>query len=127
MQNDIAGMDEGEDRGRDRRHAGREQRAFLGALVDREPVLDDFAVGMIEPRINQARTHSLGRLAPTPNEIEEVLWVFDGNGFTMACLAVRIRNGCPAWGDFRNDDAVRSGDATASNGSSQRCEDEGSN
>jgi hypothetical protein len=26
------------------------------------------------------------------------MWVFDGNGFTMACLAVWIRNGCPAWG-----------------------------
>ena len=78
VQNDVARADEGEDRGRNRRHAGREQRAFLGALVDREPVLDDLAVGVIEPRINQARAHPLGRLAPTRDEIEEVLSVFGG-------------------------------------------------
>src|ERR1700688_555818 len=33
---------------------------------------------MIEPRINQARTHPLGRLAPTRDVIEEVLSVFGG-------------------------------------------------
>ena len=78
VQNDVARADEGEDRSRNRRHAGREQRAFLGALVDREPVLDDLAVGVIEPRINQTRAHPLGRLTPARNEIEEVLSVFSG-------------------------------------------------
>jgi hypothetical protein len=78
VQNDVARADEGEDRGGNRRHAGREQRAFIGALVNGEPVLDDLAVGMIEPRINQARAHPLGRLAPTRDEIEEVLSVFGG-------------------------------------------------
>src|SRR3954447_25955542 len=33
---------------------------------------------MIEPRINQPRAHPLGRLAPTRDEIEEVLSVFGG-------------------------------------------------
>src|SRR5580692_8392830 len=33
---------------------------------------------MIEPRINQASTHPLGRLAPTRDIIEEVLSVFGG-------------------------------------------------
>ena len=78
VQDDVARADEREDRGRNRRHAGREQRAFLGALVDREPVLDDLAVGMIEPRIDQASTHPLGRVAPTRDVIEEVLSIFGG-------------------------------------------------
>ena len=151
VQNDVARADEGEDRGRNRRHAGREQRAFLGALVDGEPVLDDLAVGMIEPRINQARAHPLGRLAPTRDEIEEVLSVFggpehegrgqedrwlDGSFRQLRIVAVvqhqrfgmqhvvadvglrrkRFHHGLPrcldserrpAFGVFRNDDAVR--------------------
>jgi hypothetical protein len=36
------------------------------------------------------------------------MWVFDGNGFTMACLAVWIRKRRPAW-CLRSDEAVRSG------------------
>ena len=140
MQNDVARAGEGENRGRNSRHAGRKQRALFGTLVDREPILDDLAVRVIEPRINQTRAHPLGRLAPTRNEIEEVLsvfgrpkgegrgqedrWfdgafrqlrivavvqhecfgmqhadcVFDGKGFTMACLAVWIRNVAVRWG-----------------------------
>jgi hypothetical protein len=35
--------------------------------------------------------------------------VFDGNGFTMACLAVWIRNVALRLGVFRNGEAVRSG------------------
>src|SRR6266851_3512576 len=47
------------------------------------------------------------------------MWVFDGNGFTMACLAVWIRNVALRWGSSAT--VRRSGvaDATASNGSSQ--------
>ncbi|MEY9697419.1 hypothetical protein ABIF50_010700 [Bradyrhizobium diazoefficiens] len=76
MQDDIAGADEGENRGRDGRHARREQRAAFGALIDREPVLDDLAVGMVEARIDQARAHAFRRLAPAGDVIEEVLAVF---------------------------------------------------
>jgi hypothetical protein len=78
VQNDVARADEREDRGRNRGHAGREQRAILGALVDREPVLDNLTIGVIEPGINQARAHPVGRLAPTRDEIEKVLSVFGG-------------------------------------------------
>jgi hypothetical protein len=45
VQNDFSWPNEGEDRGCDRRHAGREQRAFVRALISRQPVLDDLAVG----------------------------------------------------------------------------------
>src|SRR4030081_4072700 len=43
------------------------------------------------------------------------MWVFDGNGFTMACLAVWIRNVALRWGSSAM--ARRSGavDATAAN------------
>src|SRR6267142_4884853 len=54
------------------------------------------------------------------------MWVFDGNGFTMACLAVWNRNvilrqGLPQWRGGRERWA------TASNGSGQRCQDQRSN
>ena len=93
VQNDVARADEGEDRGRNRRHAGREQRAFLGALIDGEPVLDDLAVGMIEPRIHQARAHPVGRLAPSRDEIEEVLPVFGGPEHEGRCQEDRRFDG----------------------------------
>src|SRR5580704_11666148 len=52
------------------------------------------------------------------------MWVFDGNGFTMACLAVLIRNVALRLGVFQK--TMRSGvvDATASDGSGQRCRDQ---
>ena len=78
MQDHVARPYEGENRGRDRRHPGREQRTGLGALIDGEPVFDNLAIGMIEPGIDQARAHSLGRLAPARDVIEEVLPVFGG-------------------------------------------------
>jgi hypothetical protein len=55
------------------------------------------------------------------------MWVFDGNGFTMACLVVWIRNVALRWGSSAM--TMRSGavDATASNGSSQRCQDQRNN
>src|SRR5271156_55844 len=37
------------------------------------------------------------------------MWVFDGKGLTMSCLAVRIRNVAPRLRLFCNDDAVSSG------------------
>ena len=66
MQDDVAGPREGEDGRGDRRHAGGEQDARLGALVDREPVLDDLAVGVVEARVDEARAGALSaaRLRP---------------------------------------------------------------
>jgi hypothetical protein len=78
VEDHVARADEGEDRGRNRRHAGREQRAFVRALINREPVLDDLAVGMIEPRIHQARAHSLRRLTATRHKIEVILPILGG-------------------------------------------------
>jgi hypothetical protein len=37
------------------------------------------------------------------------MWVFDGNGFTMACLAVWIRNVALRLLVFRKGEAIRSG------------------
>jgi hypothetical protein len=37
------------------------------------------------------------------------MWVFDGKGFTMAYLAVWIRNVALRFAAFRNDHAVSSG------------------
>jgi hypothetical protein len=73
VQDDVAGANEGQNCGRDGRHAGREQRTAFGALIDGEPVLDDLAVGMVEARIDQSRAHALRRLATARDEIEEVL------------------------------------------------------
>jgi hypothetical protein len=41
-------------------------------------ILDDLAIGVIEPRIKDARAHPFGRFAPTRHEIEEVLSVLGG-------------------------------------------------
>ncbi|MFK4712761.1 hypothetical protein ABIF56_003463 [Bradyrhizobium elkanii] len=78
MQDHVARPREGQHRGRDRRHAGGEQRAALGALVDRKPVLDDLAVRMIEARIDQPRSHAFRRLAPARDKVEKVLAVLGG-------------------------------------------------
>ena len=72
VQNDVAGADEGQDRRGDRRHARSEQHAGLRALVDREPVLDDLAVGMVEARVDEAGGAALGRLLASRDIVEEV-------------------------------------------------------
>src|SRR5439155_1639559 len=97
VQNDVARAGESEDRGGNRRHAGREQRAILGALVDREPVLDDLAIGVIEPRINQARAH------PTdPVNVARISVATSGTNFTAseADFAALIRAAGFCLGDY---------------------------
>ncbi len=59
MQNRVAGPDEGEQRGGDRRHAGGKQRAAFRPLIDGEPVLDDLAVRVVEARIDEAGARCL--------------------------------------------------------------------
>ncbi len=61
-----------EERRGDRRHAAREDRRDLGALIDRQPVLDDLAVGMVEARIDEAGIDAVFRLAAAGGEVEEV-------------------------------------------------------
>jgi len=65
MQDDVARAGEREDRGGDRRHAGREYPARLRALIDREAILDDLAVGMVEARVDEAGG-AAGRRLPPP-------------------------------------------------------------
>ena len=72
MQDDVAGPGEGQDGRRDRRHAGGEQHAGLRALVDREPVLDDLAVGMVEARIDETGAGAFGWLLAPRGIVEEV-------------------------------------------------------
>src|SRR5262245_37599707 len=72
MEDDVAGTGEGKDGRRDRRHAGREQHARLRSFVDREPVLHDLAVGMVEAGIDQAGRAARGRLPAPRNIVEEV-------------------------------------------------------
>src|SRR3954453_10196709 len=54
------------------------------------------------------------------------MWVFDGNGFTMECLAVWIRNLALPWGVCMGGQ-LGAVNATALKGSSQLCRDQGSN
>ena len=54
MDDDVAGPDEGQQQGGDRRHAAGEGERVLGVFPDRQPVLEDFLVGAVEARIDQA-------------------------------------------------------------------------
>ena len=85
MQDDVAGAGEGQDRRGDRRHAGGKQHARLRALVDREPVLDDLAVGVVEARVDEAGRAALGRLLAPRDIVEEVA--------TFLCRAENERGG----------------------------------
>ena len=58
--------------------------AGLGVLEDREPVLDDLAVGMVEARVDEAGGLALRRLAPPGDVVEEVLAVLG------ACLNTKV-------------------------------------
>ena len=54
MDDDVAGPDEGQQQRRDRRHAARKSERVVGILPHRQPVLEDFLVGAVEARIDQA-------------------------------------------------------------------------
>ena len=54
MDDDVAGLDEGQQQGRDRRHARGEAERILGIFPDAEPVLEDLLVGAVEARIDEA-------------------------------------------------------------------------
>ena len=65
VQHHVAGAHMGEQGGGDCRHAAGEDEPGFGALVDRQPVLDDLAVRVVEPRIHQPRLVAwLGLAAP---------------------------------------------------------------
>ena len=78
MQDGIARPHEGEQRRGDRRHAGRKQGAAFRPLIDRQPILDDLAVGVIEARIDEAGALAFRRLLAAGDVVEEVAPVLGG-------------------------------------------------
>ncbi len=78
MQDHVARPRIGQDRGRDRRHAGAEEQPRLGALVDGEPILDDLAVGMVEARIDEPRRLARRCGLASRDHVEELLAVLGG-------------------------------------------------
>ena len=76
MQDGIARTHESEQRRGDRRHAGGKQRAAFRSLIDRQPILDDLAVGMIEAGIDQPGPCACRRFAAAGDEIEEIAALF---------------------------------------------------
>jgi hypothetical protein len=73
MQDGVAGPQEGEAGRRDRRHAAGEDGAFLGLVPDRQAILEDFHVGVVEARIDQAGLLAGLGLAAARGQVEEVL------------------------------------------------------
>ena len=70
MDDDVAGPDEGQQQGGDRRHAARKSERVVGILPDRQPVLENLLVGAVEARINQP----LGAAGPLAGDaFEEAL------------------------------------------------------
>ena len=54
MDDDVARLDEGEQQGRDRRHARGEAERILRLFPEAEPVLENLLIGAVEARIDQA-------------------------------------------------------------------------
>ena len=54
MDDDVAGLDEGQEQGGDGRHAAGEGQRVLGLLPDAQAILEDLLVGAVEARIDQA-------------------------------------------------------------------------
>jgi hypothetical protein len=72
----------------DSRHTGREHQTAFGFLVDRKPIVDNFEVWVIEPRVDEARSPVERRRAASGH-------VEPGKGrnvtvTTPSCLVVRV-------------------------------------
>ena len=66
-------------------------------VVDRQPVLDDFQVGMVEARIDEpAGTHALGRGLAAGDDVEEIRTFL---GAAKAKVEVRNTGGLTAPSD----------------------------
>ena len=68
MDDDVAGLDEGEQQGRDRRHAAGEAERVLGIFPQAEPVFENLLIGAVEARIDQA----LGAARPLAGDALEM-------------------------------------------------------
>jgi hypothetical protein len=73
VQNRIARPEKGKERRRNRRHAAGEDGGTLGLIPDRQPILKDFEVGVVEARIDQARFLARARLTTAGGKVEEIL------------------------------------------------------
>ncbi|MBB4649914.1 hypothetical protein GGQ99_001636 [Aminobacter niigataensis] len=76
MHDGITRAREGKQSGRNSRHAGREQDTGLRTFIDCQAILDDFAVGMIEARVDESGSGSAWRLLAAGDEIEEIAPLF---------------------------------------------------
>jgi hypothetical protein len=63
----------GKKRRRNRRHAAGEDGGTVGLIPDRQPILKDFEVGVVEARIDQARFLARARLTAAGGKVEEIL------------------------------------------------------
>ncbi len=75
MDDDVAWAHIGEQRGRDGRHAGREDDGFFAVFPQCEAIFQNLDIGIVESRIDETRFLARPRFAPAGNEIEEVLAV----------------------------------------------------
>jgi hypothetical protein len=73
VQNGIAWPQKGEKRRRNRRHAAGEDGGTIRLIPDRQPILKDFEVGVVEARIDQARFLARARLTAAGGKVEEIL------------------------------------------------------
>ena len=78
VQDGVAGPQERQHGGGDRGHAAGEHGRALGLVPDRETVLQDFEVRVVEARIDQPRLLALVQLAPAGGEVEEILALLRG-------------------------------------------------
>jgi hypothetical protein len=69
----VARPKKGEQGGRNRRHAAREDSGTLSLIPDREPIFKDFEAGIVEARINQTRFLARARLTATRCKVKEIL------------------------------------------------------
>jgi hypothetical protein len=72
-------------------HAGGKHQPACGFFVDREPILDDFQVRMIEARINEAGLPFDRRRAASSQIVEKIATLFcrledEGGGQKHRCL-----------------------------------------
>ena len=73
VQDRIARAQKGKAGGGDGRHAAGEDGGFLRLVPDRQPVLQNFQIGIVEAGIDQSALLARPRLPPPGGEIEKVL------------------------------------------------------
>ncbi|MNN62484.1 hypothetical protein D3C81_1777910 [compost metagenome] len=75
IEDDVAGTDHGQHGGRDGGHAGREDQGLVGLVPDGQTVLEDFQIGVVDARVDQAQRLVRVALAQAVGDLEEALAV----------------------------------------------------